>query len=119
MSTTRYWSSVVNILYTEDSGNATSLVRHCDHNKRNAAAINETSLSTFMSSVVMLTINILILFLWYFLIFCSFSLMSCGIQVSFIDYTMKRCQQDCYTENLEKITKLQYTTIEGCLRTEK
>ncbi len=35
-------------LYTEDSGKATSLVRNCDHNKRNAAAINEISLSTFI-----------------------------------------------------------------------
>jgi hypothetical protein len=34
----------VNIMYTEDSGNATPLVSHCDHNKIKAAAVTKLSI---------------------------------------------------------------------------
>jgi len=34
----------VNIMYTEDSGNATPPVSHCDHNKIKAAAVTKLSI---------------------------------------------------------------------------
>ncbi len=34
----------MNISYTEDSGNATPPVSHCDHNKINAAAVTKLSI---------------------------------------------------------------------------
>ncbi len=34
----------MNIMYTEDSGNATPPVSHCDHNKIKAAAVTKLSI---------------------------------------------------------------------------